>query len=48
MATAEEMAKDIIVAWVSNPQLRWPDNPGTYIGKVFQDICKAIKEEMKK
>ncbi len=42
--TAEDVAKDIVVAWLQRTEMNIGDKSGERIGLVYQDIVKAVKE----
>ena len=42
--TAEEVAKDIVVAWLQRTEINIGDKSGERIGLVYQDVVKAVKE----
>ncbi len=58
MASAEELSKDIIVAWLSNPAvmnnteaiLSGKDAPktGEFIATVYKAVCNAVEETTRK
>ena len=42
--TAEDKAKDIIIAWLQGTEVKVVGDPGKHIGEQYKNLVKAIRE----